>query len=405
MTYEKYIAEANYLLIRKYWNQRNDPKIRNKIISLLSEIKLLGGPYAQEAERQLQILEQEQGAPQPKNTCGEESTFSTFENSNIKVIPNRTIVQQVNSTPSFLITEKPSVSFSDIGGLQDVKEKIKLEVIFPRKNRQIYELYGRSVGCGILLWGPPGCGKTLMAKAIASECGLPFFSISTSDIMSKWVGESEKKVAEIFGYAKKVGECIIFFDELEELIPRSGPSYIRRIRNVFREQLDGISSKKEGLLVLGATNEPWRIDPAMRRPGRFSELIFIPPPDHAARVQIFKLNLKQQIQNGILSDDVDFDKLASMTKGMSGADIAKICRSAVDIPLKEAVKGSNPRKIVMKDFETAISKTKPSIIPWIIKALEAVKKYKAEEFRDEIMKIAGTYIDTKKGKENENTKE
>lgn len=287
-----------------------------------------------------------------------------------------------------ILRERPSVTFNDIGGLDEVKELLRMEVIYPRTKKNLYALYGKRPGCGILLYGPPGCGKTLIAKALANECGpgVEFVAPRISDVMSRYVGDSEKIIAAIFDYAKKLKECVIFFDEIDSLIPRSGPSYVRRVKNTFLECVDGITSKKEGLLIVGATNAPWLIDPAARRPGRFDKVIYVPPPDFEARRSIFQIHLREVIANNMLGEDVDIDELALLTEGYTGADIRAVCEEAKEAALKRALSEGVAKPITMQDFVSAIKRRTPSVLPWIIEAVRSIKRYKAYEFYEAIRK-------------------
>ncbi|MGC9095474.1 MAG: ATP-binding protein [Candidatus Bathyarchaeia archaeon] len=291
-----------------------------------------------------------------------------------------------------VLKEKPKVTFNDIGGLDEVKEILKLEVVYPKIKGELYSLYDKKPGSGILLFGPPGCGKTLIAKALANECGsnVKFIAPMISDIMSKWVGDSEKIITAIFNYAKNLGECVIFLDEIDSLLPRSGPSYMKRIKNTFLQCIDGISSKKENLLIVGATNAPWLLDPAARRPGRFDKIIYVPPPDFQARKSIFQIHLRGLLQTGMLSKDVNIDELALLTKGYTGADIKAICEEAKETALKQALTQGNVRQVSMQDLVTAIRKRKPSTLPWIIEAIRSIKRYKAYEFYEIIKEKTDT---------------
>ncbi|WP_406657025.1 AAA family ATPase [Methanolobus sp. ZRKC2] len=287
------------------------------------------------------------------------------------------------SKDDLILKEIPNIGFSDIGGLEDVKEEIRKAIIYPFTHKDLYQMYGQKAGEGILLYGPPGCGKTMMAKAAAKECSADFISVKTSSIVSKWVGASEKNIKQIFDTARQGEKSIIFFDEIDSVAVRRSESedYAKRVVNEMLAQMDGVDTAGDDLLVLAATNEPWSIDPALRRPGRFSKMVFIPEPDFEARVAIFNIQLK----NRPLDDDVDLRVLAEMTESYSGADISSICKEAADIPLGEALKGRNARKIGMQDFAIAVGKRKPSITSWYIGARKAIQKTGEEEVFSEII--------------------
>jgi ATPases of the AAA+ class len=298
---------------------------------------------------------------------------------------NRSSVDNDGSSISkddVFLKEIPNIGFSDIGGLEDVKEEIRKAIIYPFTHKKLYQMYGQKAGEGILLYGPPGCGKTMMAKAAAKECGAEFISVKTSTIVSKWVGASEKNIKQIFDIARQGKRSIIFFDEIDSIATRRSESedYAKRVVNELLAQMDGVDTASDDLLVLAATNEPWAIDPALRRPGRFSKLVFVPEPDLEARKAILQIHLKKRP----IDADLDILYLAEITDSYSGADLAAICKEAADIPLGEALRGGDPRKIRLQDFETVLQKRKPSIVSWYIEAKTAVRKTGEEDVFSEL---------------------
>jgi transitional endoplasmic reticulum ATPase len=298
---------------------------------------------------------------------------------------NRSSVNNDGSSISkddVFLKEIPNIGFSDIGGLEDVKEEIRKAIIYPFTHKELYQMYGQKAGEGILLYGPPGCGKTMMAKAAAKECGAEFISVKTSTIVSKWVGASEKNIKQIFDIARQGKRSIIFFDEIDSIASRRSESedYAKRVVNELLAQMDGVDTASDDLLVLAATNEPWAIDPALRRPGRFSKLVFVPEPDLEARKAILQIHLKKRP----IDADLDISYLAEITDSYSGADLAAICKEAADIPLGEALRGGDPRKIRLQDFETVLQKRKPSIVSWYIEAKTAVRKTGEEDVFSEL---------------------
>ncbi|WP_094228177.1 AAA family ATPase [Methanolobus psychrotolerans] len=288
------------------------------------------------------------------------------------------------SKDEVFLKETPNIGFADIGGLEQVKEEIRKAIIYPFTHKELYHMYGQRAGEGILLYGPPGCGKTMMAKAAAKECGADFISVKTSSIVSKWVGASEKNVKQVFDIARQGDRSIIFFDEIDSIAVRRSESedYAKRVVNELLAQMDGVDTTSDNLLVLAATNEPWAIDPALRRPGRFSKMVFVAEPDLDARVAILGIHLKKRP----VDPDVDIKHLASITNSYSGADLAAICKEAADIPLGEALRGAEPRKIRLQDFEMVLQKRKPSIISWYIEARSAIQKTGEEEVFAEMLK-------------------
>ncbi|HJH30079.1 MAG TPA: AAA family ATPase [Methanosarcinaceae archaeon] len=287
------------------------------------------------------------------------------------------------SKDDLILKEIPNIGFDDIGGLESVKEEIRKAIIYPFTHKDLYKMYGQKAGEGILLYGPPGCGKTMMAKAAARECGADFISVKTSSIVSKWVGASEKNIKQVFETARQSEKTIVFFDEIDSIAGRRSESedYAKRVVNELLAQMDGVDTADDELLILAATNEPWTIDPALRRPGRFSKLVYIPEPDLDARAAIFKINMKGRP----IAADVDVNRLAGMTDSYSGADISAICKEAADIPLGEALRGGTPRKIEDRDFIKVLEGRKPSILSWYVEARREVKKSGEEAVFDGIM--------------------
>ena len=293
--------------------------------------------------------------------------------------------------------EIPNVKFKDVAGLEDVKKTVMTRMINPILYPDKYAKYGKKVGGGVLLYGPPGTGKTFIAKAIAGEVGATFYAIKGSDIMSKYVGESEKNISSLFEAARNNKLSIIFIDEMDSLFGERGKDTHNDKRvNEFLQQIDGFASKSDNLLILGATNRPWDVDSAAVRSGRFSEKIYVPLPDEKAREFMFKHNL----ENVPLGNDVDFDKLVGLTDGYSGADIAEICDRAKEEPLNIYIKTDVEEPVSMKYIEAAIKKIKPTVSKIEIKRFEAyagidpndVKQEKVEEKSNVTVRFASTLI-------------
>ena len=266
-----------------------------------------------------------------------------------------------------IYVEVPEVHWSDIGGLEDIKQQLREAVEWPMKSPEIFEQMGIEPPKGILLYGPPGTGKTLLAKAVATESGSNFIAIRGPEILSKWVGESEKAIRQIFRRARQVAPAIIFFDELDAIAPARGYRHdtsgvTDRIVNQLLTEMDGIEPLRN-VVVIAATNRPDIIDPALLRPGRFDRLIYVPPPDEKARLEIFKVHTR----NMPLAEDVDLKELARKTEGYTGADIAAVCREAAMIALREEFK---VRPIRMKHFLEALKKVPPSLTRDIIERYE-----------------------------------
>ncbi len=256
--------------------------------------------------------------------------------------------------------EVPTVHWDDIGDLEEAKQELKESVEWPLKNPDVFKRMGIKPPKGILLFGPPGCGKTLLARAVATESEANFISIKGPEVFSKWVGESERAIREVFRKARMSAPAIIFFDEIDALVPRRGAGYAdsgvtERVISQLLTEIDGIETLQE-VVVLAATNRPDILDPAIMRPGRLDRLIYVPEPDEEARLQIFKIHTK----NMPLAKDVDLERLARMTKGYSGADIESVCREAAIIALRRDI---NSKEVTFADFEEALKKIGPSITP------------------------------------------
>lgn len=262
----------------------------------------------------------------------------------------------------WLVAEKPAIRFADIAGLEDVKEQIRVKMIYPFTHAEQAKKYRIRTGGGILLYGPPGTGKTMIAKAVAGELDATFFAIAPSEILNKWVGESEKNIRRLFDAARRCSRAVIFIDEVEALAPprrdsESGGVMQRVVPQILNE-LDGFDRKADHhLLFMGATNEPWNIDSAMLRPGRLDEKIYIGLPEASARRKILEMNLGDVP----LEKDVDFDKLTARLEGYSGADIAYACRKVAEETFLDSVERKIDRSISARDFDQVLLKLKPSV--------------------------------------------
>jgi len=256
--------------------------------------------------------------------------------------------------------EVPTVHWDDIGDLEAAKQELRESVEWPLKNPDVFKRMGIKPPRGILLFGPPGCGKTLLARAVATESEANFISIKGPEVFSKWVGESERAIREVFRKARMSAPAIIFFDEIDALVPRRGIGYgdsgvTERVISQLLTEIDGIETLQE-VIVLAATNRPDILDPAIMRPGRLDRLIYVPEPNEKGRLQIFKIHTRDMP----LAKDVDLQELARLTKGYSGADIESICREAAIIALRRDI---NSKEVTFADFEKALKRIGPSITP------------------------------------------
>lgn len=258
--------------------------------------------------------------------------------------------------------QKADITFEDVGGMANIKKEIDLKIIKPLQHAELYKAYGKKAGGGILLYGPPGCGKTYIAKATAGQVNARFISVGLNDILDMWVGNSEKNLHNIFEIARQNAPCVLFFDEIDALgASRTDmkQSSGRHLINQFLQELDGLEGNNEGVLILGATNTPWHLDSAFRRPGRFDRIIFIPPPDAEARESILKLKLKNKP-----IDTIDYRSLANKIENYSGADIEAIIDIAIEEKLEESFKDGIPKPLTTKDIANALKRHKASTSEW-----------------------------------------
>ena len=258
--------------------------------------------------------------------------------------------------------DRPRIDFSHVGGMEQLKEEINLKIIAPLKHPEMYKAYGMSIGGGILMYGPPGCGKTHLARATAGEVNASFINVGISDILGMYIGESERNLHAIFERARSMKPCVLFFDEVDALGANRTDmrqSAGRHLINQFLSELDGVEYDNEGVLILAATNAPWHLDPAFRRPGRLGNMIFVPPPDGPARAAILELKLRDKPQR-----DVRFDKIAKKTKEYSGADLESIVQRATETKLREAMRSGTPTPLTTDDLLSALKTVRPTTTEW-----------------------------------------
>lgn len=261
---------------------------------------------------------------------------------------------------SWLVQERPDITFADVAGLEEVKEQIRLKLLYPFTHPELAEQYGIQPGGGILLYGPPGTGKTLIARAVAGEIEAAFFAIKPSEIMSQWVGVAEQNFARLFAEANTYPVSVVFIDELEALAPKrriSISTVMQRVVPQLLAELDGFDKRENALLFIGATNEPWAIDVAVLRPGRLDRLIYVPPPDLPARQRILELNLR----DAPLAPGISLETIASQAEGFSGADMAALANRARERVFFEAIHNGNARSMTHADFEAVLADMHSSI--------------------------------------------
>ena len=315
-----------------------------------ADVSALGRETAMKALRRYlpQINLEEERVP-PSVLEKMEVTMDDFANAYKEVTP--TAMREV-------YIEIPTVHWDDIGGLEEAKQELKEAVEWPLKNPEVFTRLGIKPPRGILIYGPPGCGKTLLARGIATESEANFITIKGPEVFSKWVGESEKAIREVFRKARMAAPAVIFFDEVDSLSPRRGLGFAdsgvtERVISQLLTEMDGLITL-EDIVVIAATNRPDIVDPAVLRPGRFDRLIYVPEPDEKGRLQIFNIYTKGMP----MAKDVNLPQLAVATRNYTGADIEALCRETAMHALR---KDMNAKEVTMKDFEEALKKTGPSV--------------------------------------------
>jgi AAA+ superfamily predicted ATPase len=258
--------------------------------------------------------------------------------------------------------EKPKINFKDVGGMETLKDEIRMKIIHPLEHPELYKAYGKVIGGGLLMYGPPGCGKTHLARATAGEVKASFLAVGINDVLDMWIGNSERNLHELFEQARSHRPCVLFFDEVDALAASRSDmrqSYGRVIINQFLAELDGVQTSNEGVLILAATNAPWHLDSAFRRPGRFDRILFVPPPDAPARASILRI-----LCHGKPVQDVDYDYLAKKTDQFSGADLKAVLDVAIEAKLRDAMKAGLPKPLTTKDLQQAAASVRPTTKEW-----------------------------------------
>jgi SpoVK/Ycf46/Vps4 family AAA+-type ATPase len=262
--------------------------------------------------------------------------------------------------------EHTRISFKDVGGMEKIKDDIRMKIIHPLRNQALYKAYGKTIGGGILMYGPPGCGKTHLARATAGEVSAYFIAMGIHDVLNMYRGQSENNLHELFEMARRNKPCVLFIDEVDALgASRSDMRHSdgRHVINQLLSEMDGVETSNEGILILAASNAPWHMDSALRRPGRFDQVIFVPPPDKTARVAILRVMLMNKPVEAI-----DFDKVATETAGFSGADLKGLVDRAIEEKLRAAIQKGIPIPLTTRDLLSAVKMIKPSTADWFATA-------------------------------------
>lgn len=256
---------------------------------------------------------------------------------------------------------RPEFTLDDVAGMEDVKQRLRMSFLEPMRNEELRKSFGHALRSSLLLWGPPGCGKTFLAKSLAGELGLYFIHVGIADILDKWLGNSERNIKSVFEEARQMRPTVLFIDELDALGHKRAQtsSFVRSIVNQLLLELDGATSDNEGLLVLGATNQVWDVDPALLRPGRFDRKVLVLPPDRPAREAILAHHLRTSP-----TDRLNLATVAERTDGYSGADLAGLCRHAVEFALHDSVRRGTTQPVNQRHLDAALKDTQASTAAW-----------------------------------------
>jgi SpoVK/Ycf46/Vps4 family AAA+-type ATPase len=271
---------------------------------------------------------------------------------------------RVDPEPLETEVEAPRITLRDVAGMEAVKHRLNLAFLAPLRNPELRRTFGKSLRGGLLLYGPPGCGKTFIARAVAGELNAKFMSVGIADVLDMWLGQSEQNLKGYFEAARRQAPCVLFFDEVDALgrkrsLMRHGAG--AGVISQFLAELDGLQSDNRGVFVLAATNHPWDVDAALRRPGRLDRMLLVLPPDAAAREAILRANCRERP----MTSDIDFSGIAARLDDYSGADVAHLCEAAAEFALEESLDAPQIRPITAAHFKRAMKDVRASIRPWL----------------------------------------
>ena len=351
------LARQQFALLTK-----NDPKLAQAHVGLARALVALG--------QQKEALASYRQAQQ----CSGFEPDEQLEELDQSVRAARAHLQPVASVDNVVylpVEHDEKIRFADVAGMEQLKKTLRLKIIEPFLRPGLFQKFRKEAGGGVLLFGPPGCGKTMMARAIATECNAAFLSVGISDVLSMWIGQSESNLGLMFEKARQSKPCVMFFDELDALAysrSKASSEHTRTVVNEFLAQLDGFNQNNREVMILAATNMPWDVDPAMKRPGRFSRQVFVPPPDAAARAEMLAMKLRD-----VPAQPIDHDAVARVTAHFSGADMDGLIDRAKEYVLEEIITSGAERELTQDDLVRAVAEVAPSTFDWLRTARNLIK--------------------------------
>ena len=282
-----------------------------------------------------------------------------------------TVIEMARHRPVPSLAESAPLRLEEVGGLEPVKQQLRRRLLDPISHPGLFRKFRRRSGGGLLLYGPPGCGKTMVVKAVAAEAGVRLVKVEAAEVLDGVVGLSEKKLTAAFAEARRSRPCVLFFDEVEALAGRRsmGTDFKAGLVSAFLTAFDGLASENDGVLVIAATNTPWAVDTAFRRPGRFDRTLFVPPPDRGARESILRTLLRQRPT----ADDVATEALAAATSGFSGADLVNLVETAIDVAIEQCIQAGAEERIAMRHLLAAVDEVRPTTLEWLATARNYAK--------------------------------